>query len=198
MARLYSCNPVAGKEIVDFVQSVIAGGKSKEIAFSREIIWLRESQSRNVEMHGGEYLNQGLGDDYSQWTDFYGFCTSLDAGLGAAKRDCKRFAVDEDSSLVLAIEGRVIDRPVLFGEAPKREGWRTGYDWVPLEWRLVEVETETCKDGSTYSWHPRLESRIVKPWTTVWSSANGADADRILEQTIAEWRKLAEKPQATD
>ncbi len=58
---------------------------------------------------------------------------------------------------------------------------------MPGSWRLPTWLEETYDDGAPDRWHPRLEEREVKPWTTLWSS-QWPDADGLHAHLVEKWK----------
>lgn len=181
--------PVARVEAVGFVERVSVGGETRAEEFTRQVHWIRESESTILALHGGCVLKT-----WSTYNDHYGFLRSASPDLlQEAQAWCEQFGVDRGSTLEIVIETVILERPAV--EAPDEEEARSTYrtpenGWlvfaaVPSTWFLAESVTETYADGSTSTRHPRLKTEAVAR-EHVWSSRWGAD--RTMEAAVESLR----------
>lgn len=169
---------VAKRTTEAFVQRVNVGGVSQRMEYEKQVVWILESSSRRVYMHGGEELKES-----GSFNDHYGFLTSMDQ-VEEAKSLCATYKIDEASSLELVILLTVHLRPCVETEEclahnakAEASGLKRMYAEVPNEWRKEEM-----RDGERY-W-PTLEPEIIAKDVLVWTSKS-SDAENEARAAAA-------------
>lgn len=162
------------------------GGERKRIEFTKEILWLQESESQVLYMHGGKVLK-----DASINNDFYGYLSSIKGAIEEAEAAASRFGVTQQSSLDVVVQTKVFLDPVMEIKETseynrtKKDTRKEQYAYVPNDWRKeVVVEGER-------QW-PALE-RVELATEIVWSSKHTPEQNAALQETFAsKWRITTE------
>lgn len=137
--------PIVARESRHFKDTVIVGGERQHVIFSREILWLAESQTRLFYEHGGRELRTE-----ATHSDFYGFLTSTDDADYFAVA-CNAYAIDTVSTLELKsltslLLTPVIEIPATKTNNPNRHGHRN-FARVP---RWLLAPSSTSPDSPNY------------------------------------------------
>lgn len=187
MTTFRTACPVAKRTEEAFVQRVTIGGESKRFEHVKPIIWIQESESKIVFLHGGRVLREE-----STHTDFYGYLTSFRTGPDAVVNPegiANAYGITRESSLELVVRTMVFLQPAY--ESPetiehnrtKPTNYKPMYAHVPDDWRK-EAENTLFPGELMY---PRLE-RIELGTGIVWSSKNTPDENEALgEQFRQQW-----------
>ncbi len=172
-----------------FVQWITVGGERRREEFTKEILWIQESETRTAFYHGGNEVTDG-----STFNDFYGYLTSCDdVGLEAKAASYK---ITPESSLELVAETTVFLHPAIETEATRAENdrqpanYKKVFSYLPNDWRKEEVV-----DGVPV-W-VSVQKTVLETEVT-WSSKNTPEENVALKQAFkAKWQ-IAANPQAID
>jgi hypothetical protein len=162
-----------------FVQFVEVGGTRQKTPFEREVIWVQESETALLFMHGGKIVRQG-----PVTNDYYGYLTSFTrAEAHGAQLLAQEYGVTPESTLEVHLVATITRRPCIETEADQAvnaaaTGLSRQYTQIPSEWRQ-----EKMVDGEPL--YPDLEAVIVATGI-VWSSKNSAMQNAGLAQAFAE------------
>ena len=179
---LYSGNPVVMQTREYFLQLETVADTRTRIEFSKEILWLQESESKLLFKHGGKVLYEG-----QTHTDFFGYLTSFDSDAMTPIEICRQFGVSQESSLEVVIQTSILLTPVMEtpetidANASQPGGFKTQYAAVPSNW-CQEVS------GGVRPIYPAL-SRKTLCAEIVWSSKNTPQQnDHLLLAFKEKWR----------
>lgn len=185
----YTNCPIVRRSREAFQQWVVIGGERQKVTFSKDILWLLESESVVQFMHGGELLMEG-----SRSNDHYGLLTSTDTTEGGLRVDevVEQFSITRDSSLSVVVVTRVFERPVIETEETLRHNAtrpatrKAQYEEVPDEWR----QERTIEGEQEPRWS-RLQP-IELASDVVWSSKNDEESNVKLRDAFIEmWTRPA-------
>ncbi|MDT8925222.1 hypothetical protein RBE51_20730 [Pseudomonas taiwanensis] len=162
-----------------FVQFVDVGGKRQKMPFEREVVWVQESETTLLFMHGGKVVRQG-----PVTNDYYGYLTSFTrTDAHGAELLAQEYGVTPESTLEIHLVTTITRRPCLETEADQvangeASGQRRQYSHLPDTWRQ-----ETVVDGEVR--YLDLEAVTVATGL-VWSSKNAAEQNASLAQAFAQ------------
>jgi hypothetical protein len=166
----------------NFVQHTFVGGEQVRNEFSKTILWLQETETQVMFVHGGNVLREG-----STYNDFYGYMTSIEAANDEIVRLQKHFGITDESTITLLLTTKVFRLPALETDETRAENsrrpenYKKAYASVPREWLV-----ETVCDGETQL--QRLTQQVIAT-EVIWSSKMTAAQ---IEQTRSLFRKQHE------
>ncbi|MBP5959856.1 hypothetical protein [Pseudomonas aeruginosa] len=181
MSPIRTCSPIAKRTTETFVDHVNIGGERQRVEFQREVIWLQESETQLLYVHGGKILTKGPCHN-----DYYGYLTSLNPQELGALNLADHFSVDQQSALDIQLVTTVFLIPVHESNENKEHNrtkpadYRDHYSYIPDGWRY-----ERQSDGHTIYPQPEREElgkEIV--WSTQWSEEENL---RKLEDFKRRW-----------
>lgn len=181
--EFYTSCPVVRQTEETFVEYVTVGGQRQRMAFTKQVLWLQESEAAVQFVHGGEVV-----DDIATTNDHYGYLSSIRVDLddGTLARLARKYSIEQNSSLELRVTATVFMQPVVETEEGRKHNRERGprmkarYACVPDAWRK-----ELLKDGQTV-W-PTL-ARVVLGTGIVWSSQNTPEKNESLAAAFrAQW-----------
>lgn len=154
---------VVKKSVEPLVEYVTVGGVRRREEYFRDVLWLQESESRVVFIHGGQVVR-----DASTWCDVHGYLQSMKSAADVAATLATDFAVTADSSLEIVVRTTVYLVPCCETDETRQynhkrqPGYVATYASVSRGW-LQEVEVDGEK---------RLRSleRIAQGQAITWSS----------------------------
>ena len=154
-----------------------AGG-SQMVEFEQEIIWVEETESEVLFLHGGEEVGA-----FGKYTDFYGYGTSFcgaNGAVAAAKQLAEKFGVTADSSAEIVVKVTTFQEPAVRAtsedarkqnaKADENPNWKRKFARVPEGWRTRREVDDI--DGKKHFMYPRLERQVLTE-ETVWSIGAG-------------------------
>lgn len=164
MSTFYTSCPAVRRTVETFTQFISVGGESQRVEFTRPIVWIQESESQLLFLHGGEILEEG-----ETHNDFYGYLSSMDL-RESVNRLMRKFQITADSSLELVVATRVAQRPAReteeclaynVGRSPRQKAM---YAYLDDDWRQHTVEDGeerlrrlgTSMLGQAHTWSSRL------------------------------------------
>ena len=171
-----------------FVQWVMVGGERQRAEFTREILWIQESETRTAFYHGGKELT-----DLSMHNDFYGYLTSCD-DIGT-ERVADTSKITPESSLDLIAKTTIFLHPAIETEATRSENehqspkYKKVYAYLPDDWRK-----EACVDGEV-RWL-RIQKKELASEVT-WTSKNTPEENAALKQCFKNKWPIVANQQAT-
>lgn len=161
-----------------FVQFVEVGGTRQKTPFEREVIWVQESETALLFMHGGKIVRQG-----PVTNDYYGYLTSFTrAEAHGAELLAQEYGVTPESTLEIHLVATITRRPCIETEADQAvnaaaAGLSRQYTLIPPAWRQ-----ETMVDGEAL--YPDLEAVTVATGI-VWSSKNTPEQNDLLARDFS-------------
>ncbi len=204
LSSFYSRCPVISEEVSSLARKVdISGdGKSVYLPFNRNILWLRESESRIVISHGGVMIREG-----STYTDYYGYLTSIESAINDAQDLCRRYDVSKSSSMLITIDVRIFETPALADETKEGIFWnekdikRRRYlnpprDWIYYDKEKVDsLESAIDSESKLHAWQniETVAERSVVKSDSLWMVGNGRP---LLSETPAPVKNFIEKHQS--
>ncbi|WP_241032664.1 MULTISPECIES: hypothetical protein [Pseudomonas] len=182
-----SC-PVVRRNIETFHQSVYLGGVHSMESFERPILWIQESETRVLYLHGGKVLHNG--PDYG---DYYGYLTSfINRNEDDDKTsEAKTFGITCQSTLEMQLVTRIHQIPMIETDADRQEnasratrGLKTRqYTRIPEDWR----KEMACEHSPSGKYYPGLEKVMVVEVVT-WSSKRTKEENQAFAADfIQEW-----------
>lgn len=185
----YTICPIVRRSTEAFQQWVVIGGDRQKATFTKDILWLLESESVVQFIHGGEVLMEGR-----RHNDYYGLLSSMDIsenGLGVHEV-AKKYEITRDSSMSLVVATRIYERPVVETEETIAHNKshlaerRAQYAELPDEWRQ-----ERSVGGETV-WSRLGEIDLATE--IVWSSKNDTALNNQLRESFVQRWKRSELP----
>lgn len=169
------------------------GGEWRRVDFTREIVWLQESESEMQFLHGGNLIKEG-----SLTNDFYGYLTSCDDNSPSPELEATRYGITRDSSLDLVVKTTVFIRPAMeLKEMAEHnrdlpDGRMRKYAEVPNGWRI-----ESMDDDGDRVWSA-LE-RVNLGSAVVWSSKNTDEKNAGIKAAFkAKWAIIEQPAQVEE
>ncbi|AGG89143.1 hypothetical protein [Rhodanobacter denitrificans] len=164
MSTFYTSCPAVRRSIETFTQFILVGGETQRVEFTRPIVWIQESESQLLFLHGGEILEVG-----ETHNDFYGYLSSMDFTEEVA-RLMRKFQITAESSLELVVATRVAQRPARETEecvaynVSRSPRHKAMYAYLEDDWRQHAVEDGEerlrrlgeCMLGQAHTWSSRL------------------------------------------
>lgn len=190
---------VVRRERLELSRLVDIDGRGKRgiVGFEQEIGWIRKCGSSMAVLHGGRVLK-----DCGGFVDVGRWGSSVADGIEEAEKLCRTYSVDRHSTLLVAVEMKVEEIPVLLSpEGPRRCIFgRLEYDAVPKDWmRDDRARIEAClryQQRQTQDWpeggFPSLGKVVVEEGALVWSSR--MDAGDSAARVAAFMEKWAPPP----
>jgi len=185
MTTFYTGCPVAQRRAERFVQCVAAGGERLRVEFYRDVVWLQESESQCLFLHGDRVLKEG-----PKHNDFYGYLTSCDLDALSPHRLAEDYGINPESSLELRVRTKVYLRPAV--ETPETlqnnlrqpRSFKEMYAQVPDDWcQEVEINGERI--------FPSLQRKELGA-AIVWSSRDSTVANALrLAAFKVQWQTAA-------
>lgn len=180
--------PVVRRNVETFHQSSTIGGEHKMQAFERPVLWVQESSTQVVYLHGGKILMKG--EDYS---DYFGYLTSFrnrdddyDKTSSASHYD-----ITQDSTLEMQLITRIVQVPMIEtnddraynARAAEQDKLTRQFSRIPEEWR----KEMPCEDSPTRKYYPRLEPVLVVESVMWTSKRSAAENEAFALAFINEW-----------
>lgn len=162
-----------------FVQFVEVGGTRQKAPFEREVIWVQESETALLFMHGGKIVRKG-----PVTNDYYGYLTSFTrTDAHSAELLAQEYGVSPESTLEIHLVTTITRKPCIETETDQAvnataAGLSRQYTPIPPAWRQ-----EVVVDGELR--YPDLEAVTVATGL-VWSSKHSAEQNAGLAQAFAE------------
>jgi hypothetical protein len=157
----------------------------RTVAFDHEILWLRESQSSwSISGPDGETISVG-----TSHTDFYGFLTSADQVIEAAKEASRKYACTKDGPLSVDVVMTVDERPVVASTADPFYVGDACYLAVPKDWAVAGPEADAWFSATGLSDRLALEPPYLRPAVarhTIWTSRNDGAGNRAALRQACE------------
>jgi hypothetical protein len=180
-----SC-PVVKKTVETFVDYVNVGDERRRVEFTKQIHWIRESESQLLYMHGGQVVETG-----ATHNDFYGFLSSCNMDGPTPQQLATHFSVTTESSLEIVVKTTVFLRPAYESEEcaeanrTKPENYKAKYAYVPDTWRKeVVVDDQTV-------W-PTLEREELVTAISWSSKRTEAENAATVAELRRQWSTVAE------
>lgn len=180
--------PVVRRNVETFHQSLTVGGEHKMQSFERPVLWVQESSTDVVYLHGGKVLKKG--EDYS---DYYGYLTSF------RNRDddhdktssANHFDINQDSTLEMQLITRIMQMPMIETDddrtfnarAAEQDKKTRQFTRIPDDWR----KEMPCEHSPTGKYYPRLEPVLVVESVTWSSKRSAAENEAFALAFIEEW-----------
>lgn len=163
---VYSTCPVVRADDMTLFERVEVGGTQRFIPFDRRVLWLRQSEAPIVLRHRGRVIREE-----SEFNDFYGYLTSVEAAIKDVWRMAKGWAIQAGDALSVDIDVTIYHSPVLpdNSQEAKTENattCRKQYRAVGKDWFMSAAPDE---DGH----HARLTRQVVVARSTVYSTVGG-------------------------
>jgi hypothetical protein len=145
-----------------FVERVIVAGQPARFEFTKDILWVLQSESQQLFVHGRRVLKEG-----ATCNDYYGYLTSTKQDSPSYESICTHWGVSRESSLEIQRMTTVFLSPAIETDANREENLRYPdhlpmYSYIPDGWRQ-----ESMEDGDM--WFRRLE-RVAIAEEVTWSS----------------------------
>lgn len=156
--------PIVRNSVESFFQHVEVAGEKRAIEFSKEVVWLRESETCVLFKHGGQTLHEG-----ACYSDGYGYLTSMQAALSEAKASMAQYKIGVTSTLELVLVTQIHDNPALVTPQSlemdaQQKGTRRNFGAISPSWSKKVID-----EGETL-WH-EIEA-VLQAEAVVWSSKN--------------------------
>lgn len=156
---MHANGPVVRTETLRLFEFVEAGGTRQLFPFEREIVWVRESETKIMLR-----LDAFDVDESSTFTDFYGFLTSLTGAItDDVKRMAKSWKLKQGERFAVELDTVITDKPLLPCNEPPfagRKAYRTLYG---KRWLTSDVPVKVWDDGlKEYATLKEIEVANVK------------------------------------
>lgn len=186
--------PVVRRKMETFHQPIHVGGELKIESFDRPILWVQESETQVVYLHGGKILLKG-----AEFSDYFGYLTSFvnredyDKTVSASDYD-----ITEQSSLEMQLVTRIMQIPMIETDSDREynakathNGTRSRqYTRIPEEWR----KEMPCEHSPSGKYYPTLEPVLIVE-AVVWTSKRSAEDNQAFEKAfIEEWAVCSANP----
>jgi hypothetical protein len=175
LTKFYSLCPIVRRETLKLTHpATVPGMGPVTIPCDKEIVWVRESESQIVLRHKGHDVKED-----STYSDFYGFTTSFEGAVGAARKLARELEVDSHSTLSVEIVFSVYDVPAL--QLKNTDNFIKQPEFANLTSSRWELDGQWLKN------RPVIEAQTI--WTT--TTDDEESASTVVREAKATAETLA-------